>query len=64
MTIDNIIKRRVLYLLRHNLCTQKEAGDLFEQSKQIVRHWARDLPYTRDAYLEKIKKQAIKAVPK
>lgn len=52
MTQDDNTKAAVIYLLRHGLATLSEAANLAGRSRQIVRHWARELPAdARDAHL-------------
>lgn len=62
MTIDDsTTKKAVLSLLRRGLVTQSEAAHLAGRSRQIVRHWARDLPAdAREKYLKKQWDRTIK----
>ena len=59
MTNDDSTKRAVLSILRRGLATQSEAARLSGRSRQIVAHWARDLPDTRAEYLAKTWKSAL-----
>lgn len=58
MIDDCSTKRAVVYLLSRGQATQAEAAKLSGRSRQIVRHWARDLPDTRATLL---KAQWVKA---
>ncbi len=59
MTSDDSIKRAVLKLLKRGQVTQSEAAHLAGRSRQIVRHWAKDLPDARQGYLAKLWAKAI-----
>lgn len=52
MICDDITKRAVVYLLSRGQATQAEAAKLSGRSRQIVRHWAKDLPDARAALLK------------
>lgn len=55
MTNDDITKAAVLKLLRRGLVNQSEAAKLAGRSRQLVRHWAKDLPDdAREKYLSKL----------
>ena len=62
MTSDDIIKRAALSLLARGLVTQSEAARLAGISRQLMRHWAKDIPCdrNRDAYLGKLWAKATK----
>jgi predicted transcriptional regulator len=57
---DTTTKKAVLSLLRRGLVTQSEAARLAGRSRQIVAHWAKDLPDSRAEYLAKAWESAIK----
>lgn len=65
MTIDDsTTKKAVLSLLRRGLATPSEAARLAGRSRQIVAHWAKDLPAdSRATYLAKVWQKAMK-IPK
>jgi hypothetical protein len=55
MTTDDTTKQAVLKLLRRGQVTQAEAARLAGRSRQIVRHWAKDLPAdAREQHLTKL----------
>lgn len=51
MTSDDTTKKAVLDILSRGLATKSEAARLCGRSRQIVRHWARELPDARAEYL-------------
>lgn len=60
MTNDDTTKKAVLSLLKRGLATQSEAAALAGRSRQIVRHWVKDMPDARGAYLAKQWQMALK----
>lgn len=60
MTSDDTTKRAALYLLKRGLATQSEVARLAGRSRQIVAHWAKDMPDARAEYLAKVWQQASK----
>jgi hypothetical protein len=62
--IDDTIKQAVLALLRRGIATQSEAARLSGRSRQIVRHWAKDLPESRCDYLNRQWQSAINRAKK
>jgi transposase-like protein len=56
MTSDDTTKRRVLKLLEQGVVTQSEAARLAGVSRQLMRHWARqiDTEAAREAYLTRL----------
>jgi hypothetical protein len=64
MTDDDITKKAVLHLLERGLATQSEAAHLAGRSRQIVRHWAKDLPDARAQYLKEQWAKALKSASK
>ena len=59
MTNDDSTKKAVISLLRRGLATHSEAAHLSGRSRQIVAHWAKDLPDTRAEYLAKQWQRAL-----
>lgn len=53
-TKDDSIKQAALKLLSRGLVTQAEAARLADVSRQLVRHWAKDMPDRRDDYLARL----------
>lgn len=65
MTSDDTTKAAALYLLKRGLATQSEAAHLAGRSRQIVRHWAKDLPPdARAEYLAKMWEKALLSADK
>lgn len=60
MTNENNTKRAVLKLLKRGQVTPSEAARLSGRSRQIVSHWAKDLPDARPEYLAKLWQRALK----
>jgi hypothetical protein len=60
MTSDDTTKRAALYLLKRGLATQSEVARMAGRSRQIVAHWAKDMPDARTEYLAKVWQQASK----
>jgi predicted DNA-binding protein (UPF0251 family) len=53
MTDQDTKKAAALRLLKRGLVTQSEAASLAGVSRQLMRHWSRDLPKeARDAHLQ------------
>lgn len=59
MTNDDNTKRAVLKLLKRGHVTQSEAARLAGRSRQIVAHWAKDMPDARPEYLAKLWERAL-----
>jgi hypothetical protein len=59
MTSEDTTKKAVLSLLRRGLVTQSEAARLAGRSRQIVAHWAKDLPDSRAEYLAKLWRRSL-----
>jgi hypothetical protein len=61
-TVDDSTKAAALRLLRRGLVTQAEAARLAGVSRQLVRHWARDMPIdeAREAALKRLWQRATK----
>jgi transposase-like protein len=53
-TKDDTIKRAVLKLLARGQVTLAEAARLADVSRQLVAHWARDMPDNRPDYLARL----------
>lgn len=63
MTSDDTTKKAALSLLRKGLVNQSEAARLAGVSRQLMRHWAREIPVdaARNSLLSKLWRQAIDA---
>ena len=61
-TKDPDAKRAALALLSKGLITKAEAADLAGVSRQLVQHWARDIPIdkARNAILGKLWRQEMR----
>jgi len=61
ITKDHAAKRAALKLLARGLVTEAEAARLAGVSRQLVHHWAKDIPVqaNRDATLAKLWRSAI-----
>lgn len=61
MASDDTIKRAALKLLTRGLVTQSEAARLAGVSRQLMKHWARDIPIdrNREAVLARLWRGAI-----
>ena len=61
VTDDDTTKRAVQFLLKRGVASYIELAQLSGRSRQIVRHWAKDLPDTRAEYLARQWAKAIKS---
>ncbi len=63
MTDETTTKRAALKLLAKGLVTQSEAARLAGVSRQLMRHWAREIPVdkARDSLLARLWKQATRS---
>lgn len=61
-TKDPAAKATAVALLSKGLVTPAEAARLAGISRQLLRHWAKDIPFkrNRDAVLAKLWRQALK----
>jgi hypothetical protein len=61
MANDDTTKRAVLKLLRRGQVNPTEAARLSGRSRQIITHWARELPDARPAYLARLWERATRS---
>lgn len=61
MTKDDTIKRAALALLTKGLASQSEVARLAGISRQLMKHWAKDIPVdrAREAVLAKLWRKAM-----
>lgn len=59
-TKDPAAKRAVIILLSQGLITKAEASHLAGVSRQLIRHWARDIPDNRQAVLARLWRKVSK----
>lgn len=59
MTENDNIKKAVRDLISRGQATRAEAAKLSGQSRQLVRHWAKDLPDNRAEHLQKEWRAAV-----
>jgi len=62
MTSNDITKRTALKLLERGLITQSEAARLACVSRQLMRHWAReiDVDAAREDYLTRLWQKSLR----